>query len=57
MTHLVEVKDGAKPPSHRTFTPEQRRWIDRWRGAPVVVFTDAETALAWVQRVTGTGCG
>ena len=50
VTHLVEVKDGAKPPSRRTCTPEQRRWIERWRGAPVVVLTDDATARAWVQR-------
>ena len=50
VTHLVEVKDGAKPPSRRTFTPDQRRWIERWHGAPVVVLTDEETARAWVQH-------
>ena len=51
VTHLVEVKDGAKPPSHRTFTPEQRRWIERWHGAPVVVLTDDATARAWVRKI------
>ena len=51
VTHLVEVKDGAKPPSRRTFTPDQRRWMARWHGAPVVVLTDDATARAWVQRV------
>ena len=51
VTHLVEVKDGAKPPSRRTFTPEQRQWIARWRGGPVVVLTDDATAREWVQRV------
>ena len=50
VTHLVEVKDGAKPPSRRTLTLDQRRWIERWQGAPVVVITDVETARDWVQR-------
>ena len=50
VTHLVEVKDGAKPPSRRTLTLDQRRWIERWHGAPVVVLTDDVTARAWVQR-------
>ena len=50
VTHLVEVKDGAKPPSRRTFTPEQRRWIDRWQGSKVVVLTDDSAARAWVRR-------
>ena len=52
VTHLVEVKDGAKPPSRRTFTPEQRRWIDRWQGSKVVVLTDDSAARAWVGRQT-----
>ena len=50
VTHLVEVKDGAKPPSRRTFTPEQRRWIARWQGSPVVVLTDDATAREWVRK-------
>ena len=50
VTHLVEVKDGAKPPSRRTLTPEQRRWIERWQGSSVVVLTDDATAWEWVQR-------
>ena len=54
VTHLVEIKDGSKSPSRRRFTPEQRRWIARWRGAPVVVLTDDATARAWVQgQATG----
>ena len=57
VTHLVEVKDGAKPPSRRRFTPEQRRWIERWHGAPVVVLTDEETARAWVQHEQGASAG
>ena len=54
VTHLVEVKDGAKPPSRRTCTPDQRRWIERWQGSPVVVLTDDATARDWVQgQATG----
>ena len=50
VTHLVEVKDGAKPPSRRTCTPEQQRWMARWHGAPVVVLTDAQTAQDWAEQ-------
>ena len=50
VTHLVEVKDGAKPPSRRTCTLDQRRWIERWQGSPVVVLTDDVTAREWVRR-------
>ena len=50
-TFLVEVKDGEKRPSHRTLTPDQRKWIERWTGAPVVILLDASKALAWARRI------
>ena len=31
-TYLVEVKDGEKCPSHRTLTPDQKKWIKEWTG-------------------------
>ena len=31
LTWLVEIKDGSKPPSHRSFTPDQQRGS---RGGP-----------------------
>ena len=51
-TYLVEVKDGEKFPSERTLTPDQRRWIKRWTGAPVVLLLDASKALAWASRLS-----
>ena len=51
MTYLCEVKDGEKWPSHRTLTPDQRKWIERWTGAPVVILLDASKALAWARRI------
>ena len=53
ITHLVEIKDGEKPPSKRSFTPDQVEWISRWAGAPVVVLLSADHASAWVQRLRG----
>jgi hypothetical protein len=41
---LVEVKDGAKPPSARQLTPDQERWHREWRG-PVAVVTSVDEAL------------
>ena len=43
--HLLEVKDGAKPPSARKLTPDQERWHRYW---PVAVVTSVEEALAAV---------
>ena len=51
LTYLVEVKDGEKWPSHRTLTPDQRKWIERWTGAPVVLLLDAGKALSWARRI------
>lgn len=34
---LMEVKDGAKPPSGRRLTTEESAWHQRWYGQVVVV--------------------
>ncbi len=46
VTYLIEVKDGAKPPSRRVLTPVQRAWHDAWRGRPVAIVETVEDALA-----------
>ena len=50
-TFLVEVKDGAKVPSHRTLTPDQRKWIEKWTGSPVRILMDAGKAASWARRI------
>jgi hypothetical protein len=42
--YLLEVKDGAKPPSARRLTPDQRQWHLLWAGQ-VLTVTSAEDAL------------
>jgi len=41
--YLLEVKDGAKPPSARKLTPDQVRFHKLW---PVTVVTSIEEAIA-----------
>ena len=41
---LLEVKDGAKPPSDRRLTDDQKNWIAKWPG-PVYVVTSEEEAI------------
>lgn len=41
---LMECKDGAKPPSARTLTPDQQKWIADWRGTVAIVLS-ADDAL------------
>lgn len=42
---LMEVKDGAKPPSARKLTDDEAQWIGQWRGT-VYVVTSVDEALA-----------
>lgn len=39
---LLEVKDGAKPPSARRLTPDEQAWHAAWRGQVAVVCSVAE---------------
>ena len=48
---LIEVKDGAKPPSARALTADQVEWHGGWKGRVAVANTVAE-ALAAIGAVT-----
>ena len=50
-TYLAEIKDGEKCPSHRTLTPDQKRWILKWTGSAVVLLLDAGKAVSWARRI------
>ena len=47
---LLEVKDGAKPPSARELKDDQVKWHAAW-GTPVYVVLDAEQALQIIGAV------
>ena len=49
--YLVEVKDGAKTPSRRTLTHDQRDFFSRWKGKPPVVLTSAGAAADWARQI------
>ena len=44
VNYLMEVKDGAKPPSARRLTQDQLEWHDAWR-APVHIVETVADAL------------
>ena len=52
-TFLCELKDGEKSLSRQALTPDQRRFIERWEGTPVVILNSADQARAWVAKVVG----
>lgn len=46
---LVEVKDGAKPPSARLLTEQQQRFHESWK-ASIPVIETIDQALAFATR-------
>lgn len=52
--YLIEIKDGAKPPSKRRLTPEQETWHASWRGQ-VMVMTGEQVAQEWVNDLARIG--
>lgn len=44
--HLLEIKDGSKPPSARHLTQDQSKWIALWRGRVTVVTSPREALEA-----------
>lgn len=47
---LVEVKDGAKPPSKQKLTPDQIDWHCQWR-APVYIVNSIAQAVDLIQKI------
>lgn len=45
--HLIEVKDGSRPPSERKLTDDQVKFHASWKG-PIHVVMNVEQALAVV---------
>lgn len=50
VNHLVEIKDGDRPPSERRLTADQKRWIQRWKGR-VYVITSKEDAIRMMEML------
>ena len=46
-----EIKDGDKPPSRRTLTPDQVEWHRQWDGYPVHIVESVSEALAIVAAI------
>ena len=48
---LIEVKDGAKPPSRRRLTEEEARWHANWRGQVCIVesLEDVAQIVDWAR--------
>jgi hypothetical protein len=44
-TMLIEVKDGAKPPSARRLTDAEQKFHDEWPGSDLYIVNSVEEAL------------
>ena len=53
VTYMIEIKDGAKPPSERRLTSHQIEWHESWRGHVAVAETvkDALTIIGALRGV------
>ena len=45
-TLLIEVKDGAKPPSARRLTDAELKFHEEWPGSDLFIITSVEEAIA-----------
>lgn len=55
MNLLLEVKDGAKPPSARELTADEREWHANWAGRAVVVTSGEEAQREIIRYVQEHG--
>jgi hypothetical protein len=56
-THLIEVKDGSKPPSARALTPLEANWHATWDGSPVLIWLGVPAAVRWYERTAAAQHG
>ena len=49
-TLLIEVKDGAKPPSARRLTDAEQKFHDEWPGKNLHIINSVEEALALLKN-------
>lgn len=47
---LFEIKDGSKPQSRQSLTPDEKAWHESWRGS-VYIVNDPEQAITLLRQL------
>lgn len=52
LNELVEIKDGAKPPSARKLTEDEARFCSKWKGTYTIIESE-DDVFAHIERMRG----
>lgn len=50
ITHIMEIKDGEKPPSQQKLTPGELEFSEKWKGSKYNIVTTVEEAINIINK-------
>lgn len=49
-THLMEIKDGSKPPSQRKLTEGEEKFMNEWKGSKYNIILSLDDAISVIKK-------